>query len=157
MTESCGICFTHREADDQGRFEAEYVAPDLLPDRASVADQLAGSWDDNGPKVERAWSFDFLHPGLARSIISTVGREAGETAVYWKYGVWFYDANTRAAAIIAQKMEGDRQGRIVLQAQGDRDRDLLASVTMWIADKLRDSGTANFTTDGDRAIDELRN
>ncbi|MCF7960743.1 MAG: leucine-rich repeat domain-containing protein [Pirellula sp.] len=102
MMESCGICFKHREADRQGRFEAKYVAPDLLLDRASVTDQLAGRWDDDGPKVERAWSFDFLHPGLARSIISTVGSQAGETAVYWKYGVWFYDANTRAAAIIAQ-------------------------------------------------------
>ena len=149
MMESCGICFKHRGADRQGRFEAEYVAPDLLPDRASVADQLAGRWDDDGPKVERTWSFAFLHPGLARSIISTVGREAGETAVYWKYGVWFYDANTRAAAIIAQEMQGDRQGRIVLQAQGDRAHDLLASVTKWIADKLSDSGNANFTEDGE--------
>jgi internalin A len=149
MMESCGICFKHREADRQGRFEAEYVAPDLLPDRASVADQLAGRWGDDGPKVERAWSFEFLHPGLARSIISTVGSQAGETAVYWKYGVWFYDANTRAAAIIAQEMQDDRQGRIVLQAQGDRARDLVASVTKWIADKLRDSGTANFTEDGE--------
>jgi len=149
MMESCGICFTHHSVDRLGRFEAEYVAPDLLPDRASVADQLAGRWNDGGPKVERAWSFDFLHPGLARSIISTVGREAGETAVYWKYGVWFYDANTRAAAIIAQEMQDDRQGRIVLQAQGDRARDLLTSVTKWIADKLRDSGNANFTEDGE--------
>ena len=156
MMESCGICFKHREADRQGRFEAEYVAPDLLPDRASVVDQLAGRWDDNSPKVERAWSFDFLHPGLARSIISTVGREAGETAVYWKYGVWFYDANTRAAAIIGQEMQDDRQGRIVLQAQGDRARDLLTSVTKWIADKLRDSGTANFTEDGEPIAESKR-
>ncbi|MEI7461727.1 MAG: leucine-rich repeat domain-containing protein, partial [Pirellula sp.] len=149
MMESCGICFKHRGADDQGRFEAEYVAPDLLPDRASVADQLAGRWDEDGPKIERAWSFEFLHPGLARSIISRVGSQAGETAVYWKYGVWFYDANTRAAAIIAQEMQDDRQGRIVLQAQGDRAGDLLASVTQWIADKVRDSGTANFTEEGE--------
>ncbi len=156
MMESCGICFKQRGADRQGRFEAEYVAPDLLPDRASVADQLAGRWDDDGPKVEQAWSFDFLHPGLARSIISTVGREAGETAVYWKYGVWFYDANTRAAAIIAQEMQDDRQGRIVLQAQGDRARDLLASVTKWIADKVRDSGTANFTEEGEQMTGSKR-
>lgn len=76
MMVSCGICFTHRRADDQGRFEAEYVAPDLLPDRASVADQLAGRWDEGGPKVERVWELDVLYPGLTRSIISKVGSQA---------------------------------------------------------------------------------
>ncbi len=146
MMESCGICFKHREADRQGRFEAEYVAPDLLPDRASVADQLAGRWDEDGAKIEQAWQFDFLHPGLVRSIISAVGKQAGETAVYWKYGVWFYDANSRASAIIAHEMHDERQGRIVLQIQGDRAGYLLESVTKWIAETI--GSNANCVVEG---------
>jgi internalin A len=143
MMESCGICFKQREAYDKGRFEAEYVAPDLLPDRTNVADQLAGRWDEDAPRIEQAWRFEFLYPGLVRSIISAVGRKAGQTAVYWKYGVWFYDANTRASAIIAQEMQDDRQGRIVLQVQGDRASDLLESVSEWIAETLGRAGNAN--------------
>ena len=153
---SCGICFKHRDADLQGRFEAEYVAPDLLPDRASISRQLAGRWDDAAPKIERAWRFDFLHPGLVRSIISAVGRKAGECAVYWKYGVWFYDATTRASAIIAQDMQNEREGRIVLQTQGDRARDLLESVTEWIDETVGRSGGGSFVMEGDAVAERRR-
>ncbi len=147
MMESCGICFKHRSADAKGRWEAEYVAPDLLPDRNSVQDQLAGRWDEDAPKAERSWSFSFLHPGHVRSIISTIGSRAGDTAVYWKYGVWFYDANSRCTAIIAQETVNERQGRIVLQTQGDRARELLAVVTDWIQGQIGSDATCS--EDGD--------
>ncbi len=155
LMESCGICFTHRNADPKGRFEAEYVAPDLLPDRASVSQQLAGRWDDVAPKIERAWRFNFLQPGLARSIISAVGRKAGECAVYWKYGVWFYDSTTRASAVIVQDMQGECEGRIVLQTQGDRSRDLLEFVTEWINQTVGRSGGL-FTKEGEPLTDRRR-
>ena len=153
---SCGICFQHRAADPQKQIEAEYVAPDLLPDRASVSRQLAGRWDAAASKIERAWRFDFLHPGLVRSIVSAVGRQAGECAVYWKYGVWFYDATTRASAVIAQDMHNDRQGRIVLQTQGDRSRDLLESVMQWIDETIGRSGGTDCTMDGEPLTDRRR-
>ena len=150
---SCGICFVQRAADEQRHIEAEYVAPDLLPDRASVAPQLAGRWDEAAVKCERAWRFDFLPPSLVRSIISKVGHDAGECAVYWKYGVWFYDATTRASALIAQEMQNDRQGRVVLQTQGDRGRELLESVTQWIKETIARSGGTTGTLEGEPLTD----
>jgi internalin A len=149
LMESCGICFWHRAADPQRQIEAEYVAPDLLPDRASIAPQLAGRWDAEAPRIERAWRFDLLSPGLVRSIISRVGLQARECAVYWKYGVWFYDATTRSSAVISQEMQDDRRGRIVLQTQGDRSRDLLESVTEWITQTIAHSGGTTCTIEGE--------
>jgi len=175
---SCGICFQHRAADAQRHIKAEYVAPDLLPDRASVAPQLAGRWDEAALEYKRAWLFDFLSPSLVRSIISKVGQKAGECAVYWKYGVWFYDATTRASALITEEMDEECRlslressapersfrgakadtgntyaGRIVLQTQGDRARDLLGSVTQWITQTIARSGGTTDTLEGEPLTD----
>ena len=84
---STAVCFDDHAADSRRHIEAGYVAPDLLPDRASVADKLDPNWDQNAPYLERAWRFDFLSPSLIRSIISAVGQKAGVSAIYWKYGV----------------------------------------------------------------------
>lgn len=138
---SCGICFVHRDEDQKRGLEAEYVAPDLLPDRTDIAPQLAGRWNEVESSPQRAWDFSFLSPSVARSIISRVGTIAGETAVYWKYGVWFYDATTRSCALIEQQMQDDRRGRIVLSAQGDRSRELLATVTRWIGQSIEQDGS----------------
>jgi internalin A len=46
LMESAGVCFVRRQADPKLDLEAEYVAPDLLPDKAAVADQLSGRWSD---------------------------------------------------------------------------------------------------------------
>ncbi len=113
---------------------------------------LTGHWDESSP--QRAWDFRFLSPSVVRSIISQVGTQAGETAVYWKYGVWFYDATTRASALIEQQMHDDRRGRIVLSAQGDRSRELLDTVTKWIGHSIeRDGGVRDVGSDAeDRGI-----
>lgn len=42
LMESCGIAFIHRDADTKMELDTEYLAPDLLPDKDAVADQLAG-------------------------------------------------------------------------------------------------------------------
>ena len=36
MMESCGICFVHRKGDAKGETETEYIAPELLPERAEI-------------------------------------------------------------------------------------------------------------------------
>lgn len=149
LMESCGICFQHRTSDSRRGAEIEYVAPDLLPVHADVASQLAGRWDDAAPTMECAWRYEFLHPGLIRSIISLIGKRAGQSAVYWKYGVWFYDAHTRAQAIISQQMQDDRRGRIVLQTQGDRRRDLLLATAQWIAESITKFGDNTCTLEGE--------
>ena len=47
MMQSCGICFEHRLASPHDEGESEYIAPDLLPDRAAVEIELAQKWDAN--------------------------------------------------------------------------------------------------------------
>ena len=46
---SAGICFISRPADKKLGVEAEYVAPDLLPEKGAVASDLAGRWDEQAP------------------------------------------------------------------------------------------------------------
>lgn len=47
MMQSCGVCFVSREGPSDDPDGAEYIAPDLLPERSdSVAqDELAAKWD----------------------------------------------------------------------------------------------------------------
>jgi internalin A len=37
---SCGVCFVHREGDADEGVEAEYIAPDLLPDRQTISGEI---------------------------------------------------------------------------------------------------------------------
>ena len=93
LMKSCGICFVHRLFRSADSVEWEYVAPDLLPDRDSVESDLAGRWNDDGNIVERRWTYPFLNRNLLRSILSRIGSLARETAVYWKNGVWTWEAD----------------------------------------------------------------
>ncbi|MGO9420528.1 COR domain-containing protein, partial [Roseiarcus sp.] len=49
IMESCGICFEIREGDEKAWIEAEYVAPDLLPERRDIQTELDGLWAWNDP------------------------------------------------------------------------------------------------------------
>ena len=51
LMESCGICFVRRPENQEQRLEAEYMAPDLLPARESVATQLDGRWQERDPSA----------------------------------------------------------------------------------------------------------
>ncbi|HPT74966.1 MAG TPA: hypothetical protein PKX52_08695, partial [Methanomassiliicoccaceae archaeon] len=51
LMESCGIIFRHRSAEPRYGTETEYLAPDLLMDKAAAAHQLAGRWNE----TERSW------------------------------------------------------------------------------------------------------
>ena len=49
---SCGVCFVHRQGDPKSEVETEYIAPDLLPDRAEVATEIEAMWGE--PARERS-------------------------------------------------------------------------------------------------------
>jgi internalin A len=105
LMESAGVCFVRRQADPKLDLEAEYVAPDLLPDKAAVADQLSGRWSDGqGSRLE--FHYPFLHTGLMRGLICDSGRLAEDNGVYWKYGVWVYDRDSGARALIEMRSTG---------------------------------------------------
>jgi internalin A len=121
MMRSCGICFVHREAGD----DTEYVALDLLPERSTVAAELAEKWPEEGLIESATFDYDLLHPGLVRAVIAEIGVGARVNALYWRGGVCVYEANTRSRALVEQELEANGRGRISVQAQGGRATTLL--------------------------------
>ncbi|MBI5817569.1 MAG: TIR domain-containing protein [Verrucomicrobia bacterium] len=132
LMQTCGICFVYRKENKRLGLETEYIAPDLLPEKASVQDQLAGRWDDEGKTLTLQHQYEFLHPGLMRCLISDAGKHAGEAGVYWKYGVWVYERDTGCRAMIEQKMHDDRRGQVTASIQG-RNCERLAK---WIRETI---------------------
>ncbi|MDH4155456.1 MAG: TIR domain-containing protein [Nitrospira sp.] len=132
LMESCGIAFVHRDAEPNMELPTEYLAPDLLPTREAVADQLAGRWqgDDECRRLE--YDYPFLHPGLMRALLCDIGSRSKEAGVYWKYGLWLYEQSTACRALLEQQMLDERRGRIVLKVQGHRYQELVR----WLRDQI---------------------
>ena len=150
--ESCGVCFKHRKHGTSGNrngLETEYVAPDLLPEYSEIEHELAGRWTKQAEgTLQRRWRFDFLNPSLVRSIISAIGSAAGESAVYWKYGLWKYETKTASSAFLEQHMEDDRAGHITLECQGGRAEELLNRLTELVKRRMDNSGYKNVVMEG---------
>jgi len=116
MMEACGICFRYRQlagSDD----EVEYIAPDLLPERKDVDGELVGRWDEGRSCETAVFRYAFLHGGLIRTIMSTIGQEAELGPVYWRGGLWAYEATTRSRLMIEEVMTGSWQGEIRIRTQ----------------------------------------
>ncbi|WP_165772028.1 COR domain-containing protein [Niveispirillum lacus] len=103
MMVSCGICFKHRMVREIGRDVQEYIAPDLLPDRAMVADDFNRHWKDGDEGEQATLSFPILHGGLIRTILSDIGGGKGsEHALYWNRGILARDGHSNGHFIIEQ-------------------------------------------------------
>lgn len=90
MMEKCQTCF--QIAEDS------YVAPALLPLENAVAGQIAGIWQGAEAQAEVKLHYAFLHEGVLRALLCGIGSRAGVQAVYWRYGVCFYDQ--KAAGVV---------------------------------------------------------
>ncbi|MDZ7856962.1 TIR domain-containing protein [Sphaerotilus sp.] len=88
--EKCQTCF--KIAEDT------YVAPALLPLEDAVAGQIASLWQGAEAKAEVKLNYAFLHEGVLRALLCGIGSQAGVQAVYWRYGVCFYDQ--KAAGVV---------------------------------------------------------
>jgi internalin A len=117
MMRSCGICFVHRPAQLEKDIEAEYIAPDLLPEKSEIAHELAQKWDAELPGATAEFAYALLPPGLMRALISRLGGAAGLDADYWRDGVYVYEAGTGSRAIVEQTVAEGWQGRIRFAAQ----------------------------------------
>jgi len=133
MMESCGICFRCRQINP-GVFpkEWEYVAPELLPGRESpeVQRELAGGRIPKIPAAARAEvRYRFFHEGVVRRFLSWLGRRAGDSAVYWRFGCWFCDPKDRGGILIDSRWGDDpqqpRQGTVTLDVWGEEPAQLL--------------------------------
>jgi internalin A len=115
MMESCGICFPlHRRGDAD---DPEYVAPDLLPDKETIKQDLAAHWDDAASSETATLDFPLLHPALIRAVIGAIGDTAQHAALYWQGGVCAYEATTRSRVLVEATPTGDWSGRIAVSAQ----------------------------------------
>lgn len=90
MMEKCQTCF--KIAEDT------HVAPALLPLENAVAGQIAGLWQGAEAQAEVKLHYAFLHEGVLRALLCGIGSRAGVQAVYWRYGVCFYDQ--KAAGVV---------------------------------------------------------
>jgi internalin A len=97
MMENCGICFRVRELPQLAPSdrEWEYIAPEFLPTWPEAQTSLlAGRIPKDHPMAEVEASYPFLHEGVLRSYLSKIGQQAGDAALYWKYGCWSYEETT---------------------------------------------------------------
>lgn len=131
MMVSSGVCFACRKAPDNDLDAIEYVAPDLLPERSAVDDELGAMWDASQLTETATFEFEMLHASSLRGVICRIGAHAGVAALYWQGGVCAYDTDTRSRALIQQHMQGKR-GVIHVQTQGGRSRALLDQLRTWI-------------------------
>jgi internalin A len=78
-----------------------------------------------------------------RGIISRIGKEAGISAVYWKYGVCLYEKTTRSHALIEERMSDSTttwSGQIGVFTRGGQAVDLLRQLQEWIEREIERSG-----------------
>jgi len=143
LMRQCGICFRLRGAGKGGN--AEYIAPDLLPDGEDprVA-ALLRKWEGRSAQ-EAALAYELLPPGLMRALIAEIGELAGVAADYWRDGFAFYDEETRAEVLVAQRWTSGWAGEIRI-ATRDGQADALLARVLRLVDRLSERFGARPTT-----------
>lgn len=136
LMQSCGICFIYRVAEISPGRETEYLAPDLLPGRDLVDQDFRKYWSMyEDPILSFEITLPFMHPGLMRSMICRVGREAQAIPTYWRDGFCFLDLRTSSHGLIEQIMDEDEDrwsGRIIVSTRRGQAEILLARLHEWL-------------------------
>ncbi|HEX4960322.1 MAG TPA: leucine-rich repeat domain-containing protein [Thermoanaerobaculia bacterium] len=118
LMESCGVCFSCGETT-QG--EERYIAPDLLPKFEVVASRLH-AWKEEPRTPKLRLEYRFFHPAVIRRLMSEIGRQAGDLAEYWKYGLWFKDGRKESQLLLqfedTSTNEAPGAGALELKALG---------------------------------------
>jgi internalin A len=140
MMLACGICFVHRRRSNDDE-EDEYIAPDLLPERAEVQAEIDARWHSGLPGETAEFEYALLHPGMVRSVISRIGTQAGTTALYWRGGVCAYERTTSSRALIDQEVDNSWRGRIRVRTQGGQAAQLLNRLKMLIEEEGERTGS----------------
>jgi len=128
LMESCGVCF---RCGQTAQGESRYIAPDLLPKFEVVAGRLY-AWKEAPATPTLRLEYRFFHPAVIRSLMSEIGREAGDVAEYWKYGLWFKDARHDSQLLLqfedTSTDESPGAGVLELKAQGRDPLGLLREI-----------------------------
>jgi internalin A len=107
MMVTCKVAFELRGASEQDGVSL-YLAPDLLPERSRLENEIAARFQVDEPDCEVKIPFAFAVPSLLRELMVLWGTEAGPTALYWREGLTFYDRSTRSRALIEAIRPNDR-------------------------------------------------
>lgn len=130
MMESCGICFKARNlSKDHANPEWEYVAPELLPEWSVAQEWLLGRMIAGPAEADETVEYKFLHERILRGLLSKLGRKAGDAALYWKYGCWFFEQKTQSQVLVRGELGKESgAGTVTLRAVGQRPEELVESV-----------------------------
>jgi internalin A len=142
MMLSCGICFTYRREQPQRSIEAEYIAPDLLPERSEAMLDIEAKWETGERVEETVLEYTLLPPGLMRGIISRIGEIAGLAADYWRDGFNIYESRTKSRALVEQTIEEGWHGRIKIQTRGGQATNLLHRITELVQEEQARAGVS---------------
>lgn len=149
LMEQCGACFP-MEHDEEYPKQTPYLAPDLLPERHEVQKQIDRVWRGAETHLEVWLNYRFLHDGVMKALLCAIGRRAGVHAVYWRYGVCFFDQGMEATFLLEAQPDIDPQqpgaGRLVWQAHVAQENKM-AEVQRWLEDLLK---TVERNTQGQR-------
>jgi internalin A len=129
LMESCGVCFPIGETF-QG--ESRYVAPDLLPPFEAVAGRVHLTWKPEAETATLRLEYRFFHPALIRGLMRKVGKQAGDLAEYWKYGLWLKDGKRDTQLLVrfvdTSSAAAPGAGVLELNAQGSDPAGLLREI-----------------------------
>ena len=128
LMKSCGVCFA---CGKTAQGEERYVAPDMLPGFETVKGRIH-AWKEDADTPTLRFEYRFFHPAVIRDLMSRVGREAGDVAEYWKYGLWLKDGQRDSQLLVqfedTSTDEVPGAGALVLKAQGRDPMGLLREI-----------------------------
>lgn len=114
IMKQCAICF--QVGEDL------FIAPALLPDGSAVDVLVDHIWRGATADAMVFMDYAFLHEGVMRALLCAVGHTAGFHAVYWAYGVVFYDkksmCSVRLSASMPDAARAETRGRVSIEVAG---------------------------------------
>ncbi|MGE3918061.1 MAG: COR domain-containing protein, partial [Hyphomicrobiaceae bacterium] len=155
--QQCGICFEWRAADMQHGVEAEFIAPDLLPETKSPeARAVINKWGTRADAEDKR-RYPFLPHGLMRTLMSKVGERAGNNADYWRDGFTFYDGKTKSNTKVWQVFDRREDGQEgwsgeIRVATRDGDAEALLAQVLKVVDE--ESARFGARAEADDSLDD---
>ncbi|MEP1448679.1 MAG: COR domain-containing protein [Paraglaciecola sp.] len=83
---------------------SNYIAPSLLPSEKESHCEINTIWQSRASDNKICLKYSFLHEGILRRILIEICQEAGYRAVYWAYGICFFDIGHNTVVKISSRL-----------------------------------------------------
>lgn len=128
LMQQCHICFPLKKLDEHDNSETLYLAPEFLPTIEQCQNKINQYWRNEHSDVELRLTYTFMHEGSLRTLLSKLGQDIGDLAVYWAYGLCFYDSQHSTEVLIDSTIPHvnsvNTQGHILLKLHGGQAQQL---------------------------------